>query len=209
METRRHGREMDGWTTQGALRYRPLESGVIRGRRTKANVLRNRSSGLLVAAGQLQRACGRPFRNCRRGRSVLGVSSKVLRRRTGEGNFRSARATHAAKEPGTEARCHATECHRQGRAHFPSLRAHNPILPGAIHRILPAKYLKLLSCSSERSKTSPCATRVQSCWDNARTPMVKTRDCSGFRARQLTNRRMRTFIATPSARNVNNTEDPP
>jgi hypothetical protein len=27
--------------------------------------------------------------------------------------------------------------------------------------------------------------------------------------RQLTNRRMRTFIATPSARNVNNTEDPP
>ena len=27
--------------------------------------------------------------------------------------------------------------------------------------------------------------------------------------RQLTNRRMRTFIATPSAKNVNNTEDPP
>jgi hypothetical protein len=27
--------------------------------------------------------------------------------------------------------------------------------------------------------------------------------------RQFTNRRMRTFIATPSARNVNNTEDPP
>jgi hypothetical protein len=27
--------------------------------------------------------------------------------------------------------------------------------------------------------------------------------------RQLTNRRMRTFIAAPSARNVNNTEDPP
>jgi hypothetical protein len=26
---------------------------------------------------------------------------------------------------------------------------------------------------------------------------------------QFTNRRMRTFIATPSARNVNNTEDPP
>ena len=29
------------------------------------------------------------------------------------------------------------------------------------------------------------------------------------RPRQFTNRRMRTFIATPSARNVNNTEDPP
>ena len=27
--------------------------------------------------------------------------------------------------------------------------------------------------------------------------------------RQFTNRRMRTFIATPRARNVNNTEDPP
>ena len=39
--------------------------------------------------------------------------------------------------------------------------------------------------------------------------------CSGgtqevkLQIRQLTNRRMRTFIATPSARNVNNTEDPP
>jgi hypothetical protein len=40
-------------------------------------------------------------------------------------------------------------------------------------------------------------------------------ECSGgtqevkLQIRQLTNRRMRTFIATPSARNVNNTEDPP
>jgi len=32
---------------------------------------------------------------------------------------------------------------------------------------------------------------------------------SGERKRQFTNRRMRTFIATPRARNVNNTEDPP
>ena len=30
-----------------------------------------------------------------------------------------------------------------------------------------------------------------------------------LQVRQLTNRRMRTFIAAPSARNVNNTEDPP
>jgi hypothetical protein len=30
-----------------------------------------------------------------------------------------------------------------------------------------------------------------------------------LQVRQFTNRRMRTFIAAPSARNVNNTEDPP
>jgi len=65
------------------------------------------------------------------------------------------------------------------------------------------------SCDSERLNTAECAARVQSCLDNARTPRVKTQDCSEFPARQLTNRRMRTFIATPSARNVNNTEDPP
>ena len=40
-------------------------------------------------------------------------------------------------------------------------------------------------------------------------------ECSGgtqevkLQIRQLTNRRMRTFIAAPSARNVNKTEDPP
>ena len=40
--------------------------------------------------------------------------------------------------------------------------------------------------------------------DNSEGPR-ETILCSG----QLTNRRMRTFIAAPSARKVNNTEDPP
>jgi hypothetical protein len=38
-------------------------------------------------------------------------------------------------------------------------------------------------------------------FDDVPTPWIE--------ARQLTNLRMRTFIATPSARNVNSTEDPP
>jgi hypothetical protein len=38
-------------------------------------------------------------------------------------------------------------------------------------------------------------------WDNTSSNRIEMR--------QLTNRRMRTFIATPSARNVNSTEDPP
>ena len=66
---------------------------------------------------------------------------------------------------------------------------------------------------------NPILPGARSIWDLAGEILEKTCSCgpdySGetqevqLRVRQLTNRRMRTFIATPSARNVNNTEDPP
>jgi hypothetical protein len=63
----------------------------------------------------------------------------------------------------------------------------NPILPGSRSiRTWPAKCLKILILRSGQFRVG------------ARGELV-----------QLTNRRMRTFIAAPSARNVNNTEDPP
>ena len=65
----------------------------------------------------------------------------------------------------------------------------NPILPGAVHLDLAGEMLKKpVSCGPDIS---------------GGTQEVN------LRVRQLTNRRIRTFIAVPSARNVNNTEDPP
>ena len=75
----------------------------------------------------------------------------------------------------------------------------NPILPGARSiRTWPAKTMKKsFSCGPDVSGGDTGGESVN-------------RD-SGQKAgtAQLTNRRMRTFIAAPSARNVNNTEDPP
>jgi hypothetical protein len=71
---------------------------------------------------------------------------------------------------------------------------------------MPAKYSKT---SSYGAKQSPdCSRRRKSSILLGRS---RPRGARGAKAkpRQLTNRRIRTFIATPSARNVNNTEDPP
>jgi hypothetical protein len=65
----------------------------------------------------------------------------------------------------------------------------NPILPVAWSIwTWPAKTLKNFSCGPD------CSGRTQE---------VKQQ------IRQLTNRRIRTFMTAPSARNVNKTEDPP
>ncbi len=75
----------------------------------------------------------------------------------------------------------------------------NPILPGAVQRDLAGEIFKnivlLLGRVFRPGQELNLAIIAAG---PARTG-----------TRQLTNRRMRTFIATPSARNVNNTEDPP
>jgi hypothetical protein len=73
----------------------------------------------------------------------------------------------------------------------------NPILPGAIQR----------TCRRNLKNHSLAGPDLSA---RARAELGNHRGRSSReRTRQLTNRRMRTFIATPSARNVNKTEDPP
>ncbi len=85
---------------------------------------------------------------------------------------------------------------------FPSLRTHKPNPAG---RDPSGPYrrnaLKNLSCGLKQSLHRFLAYQESNLWDNISTKRIEMR--------QLTNLRMRTFIATPSARNVNNTEDPP
>ncbi len=77
----------------------------------------------------------------------------------------------------------------------------NPILPSAIHRDHAGEMLENTSCGLKQSLDRFSAYQESNLWDNTSTKRIEMR--------QLTNRRMRTFIATPSARNVNSTEDPP
>src|SRR5271166_4548838 len=65
----------------------------------------------------------------------------------------------------------------------------------------PAKYLKILLLQPETMPNCFGATHYE-IFPRASEP-------NGIETRQFTNRRMRTFIATPSDRNVNSTEDPP
>jgi hypothetical protein len=71
------------------------------------------------------------------------------------------------------------------------------ILPGAIQQDLAGENAENALL---RIRTAP----------GAKAKLVKPASGSGeLEDAQLTNRRMRTFMATPSARNVNKTEDPP
>jgi hypothetical protein len=72
------------------------------------------------------------------------------------------------------------------------------ILPGAIQRDLAGEKSEKCSFAGPDRSGRPKKLNL---W-NPR-PVPWNQDA------QLTKRRMRTFIATPSARNVNNTEDPP
>jgi hypothetical protein len=108
------------------------------------------------------------------------------------------RAASGSASPDFNSGC-ASACHRTyGPKVFPSLGAHEPnpagrssirtrrpitlhFLPYRLRNLTRSVRVKLVSCAA--SKLDGDA--------------------------QFTNRRMRTFIATPSARNANNTEDPP
>jgi hypothetical protein len=84
---------------------------------------------------------------------------------------------------------------------FPSLRTHKPILPGAIHRDHAGEMLEFSTLAVPGDL--PIASRPRKSQSFCCTSAKR------IEMRQFTNRRMRTFIATPSARNVNSTEDPP
>jgi hypothetical protein len=84
---------------------------------------------------------------------------------------------------------------------FLSLRTHKPILPGAIHRDHAGEMLSISTLAVPDDPliaTWPRKSQTFCCISARQIEML-----------QFTNRRMRTFIATPSARNVNSTEDPP
>lgn len=74
----------------------------------------------------------------------------------------------------------------------------NPILPGAIPRDLAGEILIIVLLPVQALRLGQELNLTISAADPAR-----------IATRQFTNRRMRTFMATPRARNVNNTEDPP
>jgi hypothetical protein len=78
----------------------------------------------------------------------------------------------------------------------------NPVLPEAIHRDHAGEMLENPTLVARNNlEIAPDIYKSQTCWTTSLTCWIEMR--------QLTNRRMRTFIATPSARNVNSTEDPP
>ena len=78
-----------------------------------------------------------------------------------------------------------------------------PILPGAIHGDHAGELLQIASLARRSNSLNRFGATQELIllFNDIPTPWIE--------ARQLTNLRMRTFIATPSARNVNSTEDPP
>jgi hypothetical protein len=86
---------------------------------------------------------------------------------------------------------------------FPSLRTHKPNPaerdPSGPCRQSAFQNTSLAACNNRLIVFS--AMREPNLWDDTSIEEIEMR--------QLTNLRMRTFIATPSARNVNSTEDPP
>jgi hypothetical protein len=177
METRSHGRRMDGRSTRRALAGGPSQGGLTQWRQTKANVQKSKPKGLLVALIRSQRVRGRTVRSYRRGRSAGGVRRGVPRRRVWGMILRTFCAILASCKPRAEAHSQAADLRCQGRAHFPSLRAHNPILPASIHRDHAGEILEnpSLAVRSDR-KTTPGATRAQSCLGRHQTPRAKARE---------------------------------
>src|SRR5205814_7535692 len=123
--------------------------------------------------------------------STFRSRKDVPRDVSGKGNASNSHAIHAPSMLRTASGCPATGLRRWGRPVYPFLRAHEPNLPGpGIPREpWPAIFLIKYSLPPPRQRPE---------WKGTK-PVV----------RQFTNRRMRTFIATPSARKVNKTEDPP
>jgi len=200
MEARLYSREKDDESRDRWPNGRFCRA-ARQGRRTGTQ-----AKSLSVGAIGFERVCGRPFRKFRRGRLVFGVCSQASRERKELVDCQFARATRAAQEPETKARDHAADLRFDDRhgaqAPFPSLRTHNPFLPGAIDQDHAGEILEISSLAVQSGpKSLGTSQELNLAWDDT-SPMR-------MEARQLTNLRMRTFIATPSARNVNSTEDPP
>jgi hypothetical protein len=159
-----------------------------KGRRAVAKILQNK---LYVTVTRLQRDCGRPCRKTRRGRSNRGICTAIPRERRGDCLPRRSpprRRKPVAGSFGSSCACCAT-CTLP--TVFPSLRAHEPLSCRARDPSGPGR--------RNASKTT-CSCEPDSSGE------YKRNACKSV---QFTNRRIRTFIAAPSARNVNNTEDPP
>jgi len=174
-------------------------AGSPRGRNAAAKILQYKLYGTEI---RLQRDCGRPCPGPRRQLCVVGAvcRSPMQSKPTAWGEYRRSRRGRS-----TAGVC--TSLQRDGacfsgpqnvrafrasctlRAVFPSLRAHEPLSCRARSiGTKPAKYF---------NQTGSCGPLFGEC---------KRTKCQTV---QFTNRRMRTFIAAPSARKVNSTEDPP
>ena len=162
--------------------------GSPRGRRT-VQVARggklNKPNELCGTVIRLQRVCGQPCLCCGRGRSNHGVCTGVLRGWSWPKRPESSIAFGATSALPTV---------------FPSLRAHEPLSCRGRDPSGPGRLtnLNLISCEPDYWRRKQEGKLVK-----------PGPDRRAVKDRQFTNRRMRTFIATPSARNVNNTEDPP
>ena len=170
------------WRAQGRA------TGCPKGRRTARAVAEPMPDENYDAATRLQRVCGQPSRIDRRGRSNPGMCTEMPRVRAkgflpqGLRAVRPLRHQSPVEDPVFRATCTLPTV-------FPSLRAHEPN---------PAELEIHPDLAGEMLKNNTLAIRT-----------VPGTQETNLRTVQLTNRRMRTFIATPSARNVNNTEDPP
>ena len=171
------------------------------GRRAVTKLLPNK---LYYTVTRLRRVCGQTCRGPGRQIIAAGAVSRSPHRQVSVAgvvnrNSRRGRSTAGVctATPRNGARDCLPGCSRASRATFtpptvfPSPRAHEPLSCRARDPFGPGRqkiFKKSCSCGPDCS---------------GGTQMV---NCKSV---QLTNRRMRTFIATPSARNVNNTEDPP
>jgi hypothetical protein len=138
-----------------------------------------------------------------RGRSACDTCGKTSRRRGGEFVSQTARAIRANCKPQARPAFLPTDLSRWGAPVFPSLRAHKTNPAGRDPRG-PCRRItsNCFSCSPQQFLNRLGAMQeLILLFNDIPTPWIE--------ARQLTNLRMRTFIATPSVRNVNNTEDPP
>ncbi len=163
-------------------------------RRTSPFSLENQPNNLSNSYIRLQKFCGqpcphRPKGQLGRGRSTAGARTIVPRVPSGEEFAPNSRALCATQASPAEPATPATYCGRWGTPVCPFLRAHEPNPAGL--------GLPLGTLAGEM---------LENCIPRRGNPAPQTKP---FDATQFTNRRMRTFIATPSARKVNSTEDPP
>jgi hypothetical protein len=176
----------------------PLARTVVRGEPCGTGIL-------------LQRFCGRFCRSERPGRYRTGVCTAESRDRGRADKPIRSLAIRAIGRMPVVPGATATSLRRLGGTAFPSLRAHvlNPAGP-AVHRDLAGATIQNTILVNQLSKRITTVRAVRSCPIlTSGTLLAISEHLEHLRKSQFTNRRMRTFIATPSARKVNNTEDPP
>ena len=158
----------------------------------------NKPNELYGAVIQLQRFCGQPLR---------------LQRIRWKRRCRSNRGDRTGK-PRQEGEPDVAQPSCVPRriklpAVFPSLHAHEPMSCRARDPSGPGPLLRSTKSEERHDYFHLSHPAVRTVPDTQEGNLQNSNPVQMARVAQFTNLRMRTFIATPSARNVNNTEDPP